>query len=52
MSIGALMSSIMCSNMIIQNQIRIRKEKKEREEEEKIKPTFQSTLNKERKKGR
>lgn len=47
MSIGAVMSAIMCSNMIIQNQIRIEKEREKREEE-KVKPTFQSTFNKEK----
>lgn len=44
MSIGAIMSIIINNNMVIQNAVRIQKEKS-KEEEEKVKPTFQSTFN-------
>ena len=45
--------AIMCANMVVQNSLRMQRNRKEEEERQRrIQPTFQSTLNKEKQKQR
>lgn len=44
-------AAIMCANMLVQNTLRIQRNKREEEKEaRKVQATFQSTLNKEKQK--
>lgn len=45
--------AIMCANMVVQNTLRMQRNRREEEEKQrKVQPTFQSTLNKEKQKQR
>lgn len=45
--------AIMCANMVVQNTLRMQRDRREEEEKQrKVQATFQSTLNKEKQKER